>query len=213
MPILRVLQHGLTGRGPGLQVADVVPETHPLRPWADRFPGAAWVAAVERRFAQRCPQLTTRGRPPIATRVLVALECLTQEWSCSDAPMCSRGRTDVAVMEAGGSGEVQVDGSHEHCVLPEVLAPFRSRIDDPLREELLAIQAAVAMADGLVSPAHVVVDTCPREHGSQRGNAAAPLEKAPKKASRASPPSLSSAPHKAQSGRCRHTNAGKTANR
>jgi hypothetical protein len=188
MPLLRFLQHWLTGRGPCLQVADFVPETHPLRQWADTFPWAAWVAAVDRRFAQRCPKLTTRGRPPFSTRVLLALELLNQEWSCSDEQMCSRLRTDVAVMYACGIGEVQVDGSQEHVVFPEVLAQFRSRIDDVLMEELLAIQAAAAMADGLVSPAHVVVDTFPSEHGSPRVNDAATLYKAPKKSSRSSHP-------------------------
>ena len=188
MQILRFLQHWLIGRGPCLQVADFVPETHPLRQWADTFPWAALVAAVERHFAQRCPKLTTRGRPPISTRVLLALELLTQELSCSDEQMCSRLRTDVAVMYACGIGEVQVDGSQEHFVLPEVLAQFRSRIDDALMEDLLAIQAAAAMEDGLVSPAHLVVDTFPREHGSQRVNDAATLYKAPKKSSSSSHP-------------------------
>jgi hypothetical protein len=52
-----------------------------------------------------------------------------------------------------------------------------------LREALLAIQAATAMAAGLVSPAHVVVDTFPSEPGSQRVNDAATLSKAPKNSS------------------------------
>jgi len=91
-------------------------------------------------------------------------------------------------MYACGIGEVQVDGSQEHFVFPEVLAQFRSRIDDVLMEELLAIQAAAAMADGLVSPAHLVVDTFPSEHGSQRVNDAATLYKAQKKSSRSSHP-------------------------
>ena len=39
-------------------------------------------------------------------------------------------------------------------VLPEGLAQFRRRLDAPLMAELLAIQAATAMEDGLVSPAH-----------------------------------------------------------
>jgi hypothetical protein len=68
-------------------------------------------------------------------------------------------------------------------VRPEVLAHFRSRLDEPLREELLAIQAATAMEAGLVSPAHVVVDTFPSEPGSQRVNDAATLSKAPKNSS------------------------------
>jgi hypothetical protein len=68
-----------------------------------------------------------------------------------------------------------VDGSQEHVVRPAVLAHFRRRLDAPRLEELLAVQAATAMADGLVSPAHLVVATLPREQGSQRGNAAATL--------------------------------------
>jgi hypothetical protein len=72
MPLLRYLQHWLTGRGPCLQVADFVPETHPLRQWADTFPWGALVAAADRRFAQRFPKPTARGRPPVSTRVLLA---------------------------------------------------------------------------------------------------------------------------------------------
>ena len=53
MPLLRYLQHWLTGRGPRLQVADFVPETHPIRQWAATFPWAALVVAVDRSFAQR----------------------------------------------------------------------------------------------------------------------------------------------------------------
>ena len=55
-------------------------------------------------------------------------------------------------------------------------------------EELLAIQAATAMEDGLVSPAHLVVDTFPSEQGSPRVNDAATLYKAKKKSSRSSHP-------------------------
>jgi hypothetical protein len=73
-------------------------------------------------------------------------------------------------------------------VLPAGLAQFRSRIDDALMEELLAIQAATAMEAGLVSPAHLVVDTFPSEQGSQRVNDAATLYKAQKKSSRSSRP-------------------------
>jgi hypothetical protein len=194
MKLFRSLQHWLTGRGPCLQVADFVPETHPVRPWADTFPWAALVAAVDRSFAQRFPKLTTRGRPPVSTQVVLALELLKHELGCSDEQMCSRLRTDLAVMYACGIHEVQVDGSQEHFVLPEVLAQFRSRLDAPLMEELLAIQAATALEDGLVSPAHLVVDTFPSEQGSPRVNDAATLYKAPKKSSRSSRPSPSKAP-------------------
>jgi Transposase domain (DUF772) len=188
MQILRYLQHWLTGRGPGLQVADFVPGTHPIRQWADTFPWAALVAAVDHHVAQRFPKPAKRGRPPVSTRVLLALELLKHELACSDEQICSRFRTDVALMYACGLHEVQVDGSQEHFVLPEVLAQFRSRLDAPLTEELLAIQAAAAMEDGLVSPAHLVVDTFPSEQGSQRVNDAATLYKAQKKSSSSSHP-------------------------
>jgi transposase len=175
MPLLRYRQHWLTGRGPCLQVADFVPETHPIRQWAETFPWAVLVAVIDRSFTQRFPQPTARGRPQVSTRVLVALELLKHELACSDEQICSRLRTGLAVMYACGITEVQVDRVQEHVVLPKVLAQFRRRLEAPLMEELLAIQAATAMEDRLVSPAHLVVDTCPREQGSQRVKDAATL--------------------------------------
>ena len=83
MKLFRYLQHWLTGRGPCLQVADFVPETHPIRQWAQTFPEAL-IAAVDRAFAQRVPRASTRGRPPVSTRVLLALEWLKHELACSD---------------------------------------------------------------------------------------------------------------------------------
>jgi hypothetical protein len=82
--------------------------------------------------------------------------------------------------------DVQVERAQGHFVLPEVLAQFRQRIDDALMEALLAIQAAAAMEAGLVSPAHLVVDTFPSEPGSQRVTDAATLYQAQKKFSRSS---------------------------
>jgi transposase-like protein DUF772 len=193
MRLLRHLQHWLTGRGPQICVGDFVPETHPLRQWADTFPWAALVAAVDRSVAQRFPTKTTRGRAPIATRVLLALELLKHELSCSDEQICSRLRTDLAVMYACGITEVQVERVQGHFVLPEVLAQFRGRLDEVLMEELLSLQATAALEAGLVSPAHLVVDTFPSEQGSQRVNDAATLYKAKKKSSRSSRTSLTRA--------------------
>jgi hypothetical protein len=85
MQFLRYLQQWLTGRGPYLQVTDFVPETHPIRPWAETCPGAALVAAVDRSCAQRFPKLRTRGRPPVSTRVLLAWELRQHALSGSDA--------------------------------------------------------------------------------------------------------------------------------
>lgn len=197
MQLLRYLQHWLTGQGPRLQVADFVPETHPIRQWADMVPWAALVAAIDHSCAQRFPKLTSRGRPPVATRVLLALELLKHELCCSDEQICSRLRTDLAVMYACGITAVQVERAQAHFVLPEVLAQFRRRLDEPLVEELLAIQAATAVEDGVVSPAHLVVDTFPSEQGSQRVNDAATLYKAQKKSSRLSRSSPRSAPPQA----------------
>lgn len=197
MRLLRHLQHWLTGQGLPIAVAEFVPETHPVRQWADTLPWAALVAAVDRSFVQRVPTSTARGRAPVSTRVLLALELLKHELHCSDEQICSQLRTDLAVMYACGIGEVQVDRSQGHFVLPESLAQFRSRLDEALMEELLAIQAAATMEAGLVSPAHLVVDTFPSEQGSQRVNDAATLYKAKKKSSRSSSTSPTRAPPRA----------------
>ncbi len=193
MRLLRHLQHWLTGQGFEIAVAEFVPETHPIRQWADTFPWTALVAAVERSFAQRFPTPTARGRVPVATRVLLALELLKHERHCSDGQICRQLRTDLAVRYACGLTEVQADRGQGHFVLPEVLAQFRRRIDAALMDELLALQAAAAIEQGVVSPAHLVVDTFPSEQGSQRVNDAATLDKAKKKFSRSSRPSPSTA--------------------
>ncbi len=196
MRLLRHLQHWLTDHGLQSAVTDFVPETHPIRQWADPFPWTALVAAVERSFAQRFPTPTARGRAPVATRVLLALELLKPELHCSDEQICRQLRTDLAVRYACGITEGRADRAQGHFVLPEVLAQFRSRIDAALMDELLALQAAAAIEQGVVSPAHLVGDTFPREQGSPRVNDAATLYKAKKKSSRSSPPS----PRTARSG-------------
>jgi hypothetical protein len=194
MGILRHLQHWCIGRGPHLQTAAFVPETHPIRLWAETFPWDALVQAVEhisdRRFPTKRP---TGGRPPVSPRVWLALERLKHEWGESDEDVCHRLRTDVAVMDACGLREVQADHSQAHCVLPETLAQFRRRIDQDLMDDLVAIQAAAAMEQGLVSPAHLLVDTFPSEQGSQRITDATTLYKAQKKSCTSSSASASSA--------------------
>lgn len=180
MRLVRYLQHWLGGAGPRLQVADFVPDTHPIRQWADTFPGAALVAAVEHSFAQRFPKHSPRGRAPIPIRVLLALELLKHELGASDEDICHRLRTDFAVMYACGLQVYQAPRSQVHFVLPETLSELRSRIDEELMDTLIAIQAAAAMEAGLVSPAHLVVDTFPCEQGSQRVTDATTLYKAQK---------------------------------
>jgi hypothetical protein len=92
----RYLQHWLGGAGPRLHVADFVPDTHPIRQWADSFPWASLVAAVEHRFATRFLKRSPRGRAPIPIRVLLALELLKHEVGASDEDICHRLRTDFA---------------------------------------------------------------------------------------------------------------------
>jgi hypothetical protein len=125
--------------------------------------------------------------------VLLALELLKHEVGATDEAICERLRTDVAVMYACGIENVQFDTPQTHFVLPETLAQFRRRLDEALVDELLAIQAAAAMAEGLVSPAHLLVDTFPAEQGSQRVTDATTLYKAQKKSSSSWPTSRSSA--------------------
>jgi transposase len=178
---LRPLPHGLSGRGPQLLTAEFVPETHAIRQWADTFPWDALVQAVEHSFARRFPPKRLHGgRPSVSPRVLLALELLKHALGASDEDICQRLRTDVAVMYACGLREVHADRSQAHFVLPETLAQFRQRLDAALMEERLAIQAAAAMQEGLVSPAHLLVDTFPSEQGSQRVTDATTLYKAQK---------------------------------
>jgi hypothetical protein len=196
MRLFHHLQHWLSGHGQCLHVADFVPVMHPIRQWADTFPWAALVAAIEHSFAQRFPNPTNRGRPGVSTRVLLALELLKHELGCADEAICHRLRTDFAVMYACGIEVIQWACPQEHFVLPETLAQFRQHIDDALMDELLAIQAAAALEEGLVSPAHLLVDPFPVEQGSQRVTDATTLYKAQKKSSTSSRPSRRNAPRK-----------------
>jgi Transposase domain (DUF772) len=193
MRLVRYLQHWLRGTGAPLHVVDFVPETHPIRQWADTFPWVALVNAIEQSFNQRFPKQSSRGRRPVPIRVLFALELLKHELGASDEDICQRLRTDFAVMYACGLREYQVNPSQAYFVLPETLCEFRGRIDEALLDELLAMQAAAAMDEGLVSPAHLVIDTFPSEQGSQRVTDATTLYKAQKKRSISSPTSRSRA--------------------
>ena len=196
MRLIRHLQHWLGGSGPRLRVADIVPKTHSIRQWADTFPWTEMVEAIEQSVARRFPKRSPCGRRPVPTRVLLALELLKHEVGASDEAICERLRTDVAVMYACGLEEVQLDNPQAHFVWPETLAQFRSRLDEELIDELLAIQAAAAMDEGLVSPAHLLVDTFPAEQGSQRVSDASTLYNAQKKSSSSSRSSRRNAPRK-----------------
>jgi hypothetical protein len=129
----------------------------------------------------------------VSVRVLLALELLKHALGASDEDICHRLRTDFAVMYAWGLREYQVNPSQAPFVLPATLCEFRRRLDEALMEELIAIQAAAAMEEGLVSPAHLVIDTFPSEQGSQRVTDATTLYKAQKNHSRSSPTSPSRA--------------------
>src|SRR5712691_3372279 len=201
MRFVRYLQHWLGGTGTPLQVTDFVPVMHPIRQWADTFPWAALVSAIEHSFDTRFPKKSLRGRRPVPIRVLLALELLKHELGASDEDICHRLRTDFAVMYACGLREYQVNPAQAHFVLPETLCEFRGYIDEALMDELIAIQAAGAMAAGLVSPAHLVIDTFPCEQGSQRVTDATTLYKAQKKPSNGWPASRSDAGARPRSSR------------
>jgi hypothetical protein len=168
MRFVRQLQHGLSGPGTPLHVIDFVPKTHPIRQWADTFPWAALVSAIAQNFATRFPKKSLRGRRPVPIRALLALEWRKHALGAADEAICHRFRTDFAVMYACGLRDYQGNPAQAHFGLPETLCEFRSRIDEALMDELIAIQAAAAMAEGLVSPAHLVIDTFPSEQGGQR---------------------------------------------
>jgi hypothetical protein len=183
MRLVPCLQHWVSGTGTRLHVPDCVPESPPLRPWAETFPWAALVSAIEHRMHQRFPPTFHWGRRPVPLRVLLAVELLKHELGASDEDLCPRFRTDFAVMSACGLRDSQVNPSHAHVVLPETLCEVRRRMDEARRDALIALQAAAAMAEGLVSPAHLVIDTFPCEQGSQRVTDATTLYKAQKKRS------------------------------
>ena len=168
MRLVRHLQHWLGGSGPRLQVVDFVPPSHSLRQWADTFPWAAMGEAIAQSVARRFPKRSPCGRHPVSTRVLLALELLKPAVGASDAAICERLRTDVAVMYACGLEEVQLDHPQAHFVWPDILAQCRARLDEAWLDERLAIQAAAAMEAGLVSPAPLLIDPCPTAQGSQR---------------------------------------------
>lgn len=181
MGLVRYLQHWLSGTGTSLQVMDFVPQSDPIRLWADTFPWDALVEAIEQSFDRRFPKTSNRGRRPVPIRVLFALELLKHELGASDEDICRRFRTDFAVMYACGLREYRINPSQVYFVLPATLCEFRGRIDEALMDELIAIQAAAAMDEGLVRPAHLVIDTFPCEQGSQRVTDATTLYKAQKK--------------------------------
>ena len=84
MRLGRYLQYWLSGTGAPLHVADFVPKMHPMRQWADTFPWAALVSAIEQSFDTRFPRPSPRGRRPVPIRVLFALELLKHELGASD---------------------------------------------------------------------------------------------------------------------------------
>lgn len=132
-----------------------------MRQWADTFPWAALVEAIEQSFTQRFPNKSKCGRRPVPIRVLLVLEWFKHELGASDEENCRRFRTDFAVMYAAGLREYRINPSQAYFVLPATLCEFRGRIDEALMDDLIAIQVAAAIEEGLVSPAHLVVDAFP----------------------------------------------------
>jgi hypothetical protein len=69
-----------------------------MRQWADTLPWAALGSAIAHSVATRFPKHSSRGRWPVSVRVLLALALLKHALGASDADLCQRLRTDVAVM-------------------------------------------------------------------------------------------------------------------
>ena len=133
MRVVRYLQHWLSGPRARLQVTDFVPVMHPIRQWADTFPWAVLVSAIEQSFDKRFPKTSLRGRRPVPIRVLLALELLKHELGASDEDICHRLRTDFAVM--------YTCGLHDYQVNPSVASDLG--LDDPCLRQALH-QLAVA---------------------------------------------------------------------
>lgn len=172
MRFVRDLQHWVGGTGAPLPGTDFVPGLPPLRQWAAPWPWATLVSAIAQSFAQRLPTQCPRGRRPVPLRVLLALELLKHARGASDAESCQRLRTDFAVLYAWGLRASQSNPSQAHCGLPETLGEFRRRMAEKLVDALIALPAAAAMEEGLVSPAHLGSDTFPSAQGSPRGTEA-----------------------------------------
>jgi hypothetical protein len=102
----------------------------------------------------------------------LALELLKHALGASDEESCHRLRTDFAVMYAWGLRASQSNPSQAHFGLSEIRCEFRRRMDEKLVDALIALPAAAAMEERLVSPAHLVIDTFPSEQGSPRGTEA-----------------------------------------
>ena len=78
MRLVHFLQHWLSGTGTRLRVTDFVPEAHPIRQWAETFPWAALVSAIEQSFQQRFPTTFHCGRRPVPIRAALRGRLSTQ---------------------------------------------------------------------------------------------------------------------------------------
>ena len=145
--------------------------------------------------------------------MLLALEWLKHALGCADEQRGDRCRTDVAVLYACGVREYQADTSPTPVVLPTPLAEFRRRIDEALVDERLAIPAAAARAEGLVSPAPLVVAPLPSAQGRQRVTDATTRDKAPKKSSSSSSTAHREAPAGPQPARVQSSASNRTGHR
>jgi len=168
MRVVRYLQHWLGDTGARLQGTEFVPVMHPIRQGADTLPWAALVSAIAQRCDTWLPKKSPRGRRPVPLRVLCARELRKHARGAADEESCHRLRTDCAVMSACGLPDSQGNPAQAPFVLPETRCAFRSRLDEPRMDALIAIQAAGAMDAGLGRPAPLVLATLPREQGSQR---------------------------------------------
>ena len=132
MRLVHYLQHWLSGTGTRLQVADFVPESHPIRQWADAFPWAALVSAIEHSFATRFPTRSPRGRRPVSVRVLLALELLNMNWAPRMRTSATASAPTLPSCTPVVSGTSRSIPPKPIFVLPETLCEFRGRFDEAL---------------------------------------------------------------------------------
>ena len=168
MRFVRSLQHWLGGTGARLQVTDFVPGMHPIRQWADTFPWAALVSASEQSFDKRFPK-----KSPVVDGPFPSASCAP--WSCSSMHWVPPMRISVIACGPTWPSGMPVASETIRAIRPKLTlycprpsARFAAAWTRPLTEARIAIQAAAAIDEGLVSPAHLVIDTLPSAQGRPR---------------------------------------------
>ena len=81
MRLVHSLQHWLRGTEARLHVADFVPDTHPLRQWADTFPWAAWWPLLSTVLTPAFPHAPRVDEPPFRSECCWLWSCSNMKWA------------------------------------------------------------------------------------------------------------------------------------